>query len=116
MYRSIGITTGVKEIKPNLPLTYALYQNYPNPFNPSTTINYNLPETGHVTLKVYDILGRVVATLVNEEKNAGSYSVQFSAKGGSASGGNADKFAGGIYFYRMQVGNFVQTKKLILLK
>jgi|GEM_PF-2411169 photosystem II stability/assembly factor-like uncharacterized protein len=106
VYRSIGITTGVKEIKPNLPLTYALYQNYPNPFNPSTTINYNLPETGHVTLKVYDILGRVVATLVNEEKNAGTYSTVF----------YADKFASGIYFYRMQVGNFVQTKKLILLK
>jgi hypothetical protein len=87
---------------------YALSQNYPNPFNPSTLISYELPLTGLVTLKVYDLLGREVATLVNEEKPAGSYNAQFTM--------NNVQLSSGIYFYKLQAGEFVETKKMILLK
>jgi len=93
-----------------------LEQNYPNPFNPSTTISYSIKEKGLVTLRVFDILGNEVKTLVNEEKDAGNYTIIFSAKGGSASGGNAASFASGIYFYSLQSGEFLSTKKMILLK
>ncbi len=84
--------------------SYSLLQNYPNPFNPSTTINYQIPTTGIVSIKVYDVLGKEIATLVNEEKPAGSYEVNFSASGGSASGGNAANLSSGIYFYKIQAG------------
>jgi len=87
-------------------MRFKLLQNYPNPFNPSTVIGYQLPVTGFVSLKVYDVLGNEVATLVNEEKPAGSYEVDFSARGLSS----------GIYFYSLQAGSFIQTKKLILIK
>ena len=86
---------------------YSLNQNYPNPFNPSTTINYSIPKSSMVSIKVYDVIGREVATLVNEYKSAGNYSVQFNA---------SSKFPSGVYFFRMQAGSFVQTKKLILIK
>ncbi len=91
--------------------TYALAQNYPNPFNPSTMINYQLPIDGHVTLKVYDVLGREVKTLVDESKSAGSYEVKF----------EASSLASGIYFYRVSITgndgkNFVSTKKMLLMK
>jgi hypothetical protein len=79
-------------------------------------INYSVPKTSLVTIKVYDILGKEIATLVNEEKSAGNYSVQFSANGGYASGRNGGNLSSGIYFYRMQSGNYSQTKKLVLLK
>jgi hypothetical protein len=116
-YQENSIPTGVeKNLQNDLSKEYNLAQNYPNPFNPSTIITYSVPKTCLVTLKVYNILGKEVATLVNGQKTAGNYSVQFSAKGGSAPGGNAGNLASGIYFYRMQSGNFVQTKKLILLK
>ena len=85
---------------------YLLSNNYPNPFNPATTIRYELPERGFVTLKVFDVLGNEVATLVNQEKPAGSYQVEW----------NAFNLPSGIYFYRMRAGNFTDTKKLILLK
>ncbi|MHB8338621.1 MAG: T9SS type A sorting domain-containing protein [Ignavibacteriaceae bacterium] len=85
---------------------YTLEQNYSNPFNPVTTINYTVPEKGFVTIKVYDLLGKEVASLVNEEKNSGSYSAEF----------NGSKLSSGVYFYRMQAGSFVETKKLILMK
>jgi hypothetical protein len=71
---------------------------------------------GFVSIKVFDILGNEIATLVNEEKPAGSYEVEFSAKGGSASGGNAFNLPSGIYFYKLQAGQFLETKKMILLK
>jgi hypothetical protein len=90
-----------------VPTQFELDQNFPNPFNPSTNINYSVPKTSLVTIKVYDILGKEVAALVNEEKSAGNYSVQFSANSNMASG---------VYFYRMQAGSFTETKKLILLK
>ncbi len=86
--------------------SYTLAQNYPNPFNPMTTIQYSLANTGNVSLKVYDILGREVATLVNGRQAAGEYTVQF----------NAANLASGIYFYRLQAGDFVQTKKMMLVK
>ncbi|HSW56357.1 MAG TPA: YCF48-related protein [Ignavibacteriaceae bacterium] len=103
-----GGTTSVEDISNGeIPVNFTLYQNYPNPFNPSTTIQFSLPKSGDVTLKIYDILGREVATLLNETKNAGSYSVTFNASGLST----------GIYFYQLSVGNeFRQTKKLVLIK
>jgi Secretion system C-terminal sorting domain len=95
------------------PVAFNLYQNYPNPFNPSTTIKYTIPtvtlsgvEGSRVQLKVYDILGNEVATLVNEEKPAGSYEVDF----------DANRFSSGVYFYKLQSGSFVETKKMILLR
>jgi hypothetical protein len=99
------IKTAEKEI---LPTEFKLFQNYPNPFNPVTTIEYSIPNTSFVTIKVYNILGKEVATLVNEEKQAGNFSVQLAI-------GNK-QLASGVYFYRMQAGSFVNTKKLVLLK
>ena len=88
------------------PTVYELAQNFPNPFNPSTTIRYQLPNDGIVTLKIYDILGSEVATLVNEEKAAGRYEVNF----------NASSLASGVYIYKIQAGGFINSKKMILLK
>ncbi len=116
--------------KKQFPGTFSLDQNYPNPFNPSTKIRYTIPTSplnpspyqgeGQgvrlVTLKVYDVLGNEVATLINEYKLAGSYEIEFSAIGGSASGGNAYNLPSGIYFYRLQAGSVVQTRKMILIK
>ena len=99
------VVTGVDDIK-QAPLSYDLSQNYPNPFNPSTTIKYSVPRTAFVSLKVYDVLGREVAALVNEEKSAGNYEVKW----------NAENFASGIYLYKIQTGSFTQTKKMIYLK
>ena len=90
----------------NEPIDFYLSQNYPNPFNPSTKINYSVPEYGLVTIKVYDVLGYEVATLVNKEQVAGSYEVDF----------NAARLSSGIYFYKLQSGSFIETKKMILLK
>ena len=95
---------------------FKLYQNYPNPFNPSTKIKYQIPENSFVTLKLYDVLGNEIATLVSEEKPAGEYEVEFSAIGGSASVGNASLLPSGVYFYQLRSGNFVETKKMILMK
>ncbi len=88
------------------PETFALEQNYPNPFNPSTMITYGIQRTSNVTLKVYDMLGREVRTLVNEVKEPGRYQVQFDAKG----------LPSGVYFYRLAAGNQLETKKLVLTK
>lgn len=85
---------------------YKLYQNYPNPFNPSTIIKYTIPEAKFVTLKIYDILGKEISTLVNEEKSAGTYEVEFNAKGLSS----------GMYFYKLESAGFVEVKKMIVLK
>jgi len=85
---------------------FILEQNYPNPFNPTTTIAYEITQQGFVTLKVYDILGREVATLVNEEKPSGNYEVEFGGIG----------LPSGVYFYTLKVGDFIQTRKMILLK
>jgi photosystem II stability/assembly factor-like uncharacterized protein len=93
------------------PNEFLLSQNYPNPFNPATTITYQIPQREFVTLKVYDILGREVATLVNEEKPAGSYEVEFNSH--SVEGRN---LTSGIYFYQLNAGGYSETKKMILLK
>jgi len=95
---------------------YSLSDAYPNPFNPTTTIQFEIGESGFVSLKVFDISGSEVATLVNDIKPAGSYKVNFSAKSGSASGGNAYNLPSGTYFYTLTTDNFTQTKKMILLK
>jgi hypothetical protein len=112
--RHISELLGTPSQKPNpLPASFTLNQNYPNPFNPSTAIRYSLPQAAVVTLKVYDLLGREVATLVNENKAAGNYTVSF----------DAAKLSSGTYFYKLQARssgsqaeNFVQTKKMLLLK
>jgi hypothetical protein len=90
----------------SIPCRFTLEQNFPNPFNPSTTIRFALPKSGHVELKVYNTLGQVVATLVNEEKVAGTYAAEW----------NVGSVASGVYYYRLQAGEFTQTKKLILLR
>ncbi len=119
----VGATTGI-DVKP-IRNNFVLYQNYPNPFNPSTTIKYTIPTTlpkasrrdnppfakegnagGHVTLKVYDILGKEVATLINGEQQPGTYEVIFNASG----------LASGTYIYRLQVGNYIETKKMLYIK
>ena len=107
-----------------IPNTFSLEQNYPNPFNPSTKIKFTIPgvianevkQSQFVSLKVFDMLGNEVAKLVNEELSAGQYEIEFSAKGGSASGGNAYNLPSGVYFYKLQAGSFVDTKKMLLLK
>ncbi|MFO7525912.1 MAG: PQQ-dependent sugar dehydrogenase [Ignavibacteriaceae bacterium] len=88
------------------PLDYELLQNYPNPFNPSTTISWQSPVDSWQTLKIYDLLGREIATLVDEEKPAGTYEINFDASG----------LPSGIYFYKIQLGNFIETKKMILIR
>jgi hypothetical protein len=122
-YENIGIVS-VDEISSDTPTEYILSQNYPNPFNPITTINYQIPEVSFVTIKVYDVLGNEIATLVNEEKPAGSYEIEFSATGGSASGGDAYNLTSGIYFYQLHAGDpssssgqdYIETKKMVIIK
>ena len=98
--------TSVEPISSNIPNEYNLSQNYPNPFNPVTKINFDIPKNGFVSLKVYDIVGKEIKTLVSEVKNPGSYSVDF----------NGANFASGTYFYRLESNGFVSTKKMILVK
>ncbi|HEY9165992.1 MAG TPA: T9SS type A sorting domain-containing protein [Candidatus Kryptonia bacterium] len=100
------IPTAVKSAPGNVPKSYQLYPNYPNPFNPSTMISYDIPANNFVTLKIYDILGREVQTLVNQKQIAGKYGVRF----------DASRLASGIYFYRMVAGSYVSTRKMILIK
>jgi photosystem II stability/assembly factor-like uncharacterized protein len=103
----------------NKPVDYGLSQNYPNPFNPETVIEYQLPEAGRVSLKIYDLVGREVRTLINEEKPAGYHRVRWDGKDNAG-----QKLNSGVYFYRLQVGtlsngleqDFVQTRKVVLLK
>ena len=97
---------GIDELNSKYPGSLQLSQNFPNPFNPATTINYQLPQAGFVSLKVYDVLGREVAVLVTEEKPAGRYTVNF----------DAPDLASGIYLYQLKAGDFIQTKKMILLR
>jgi endo-1,4-beta-xylanase len=98
--------TGIKETASNIPSKYELDQNYPNPFNPSTNIRYSITKASKVTLKIYDILGREVQTLVNRVQAPGRYTITF----------NAQNLASGVYFYQINAGNFTATKKLMLLK
>jgi hypothetical protein len=98
--------TDVKDNDKIIPTRFALEQNYPNPFNPTTTITFSVGSYSHTSIRVYDLLGREVATLVNEQKQAGTYTQQW----------NAANISSGIYFYCLQAGTFTETKKLILLK
>jgi hypothetical protein len=99
-------TTQVEETSSETPITYSLGQNYPNPFNPDTKIRFAIAKKSFVSLKVYDLLGREIAVLVNSEYLSGNYEVPFVGA----------SLASGIYFYRIQAGLFTDTKKLILLK
>jgi hypothetical protein len=98
---------GVTDVEDNLqPIVYNLEQNYPNPFNPNTMIKYSIPEISKVVVKMYNLLGEEVATLVNEEKVAGYYQIEF----------NAANLPSGVYFYQLKAGDYVNTKKMVLLK
>ena len=100
------LLTGVSETQGSLPSGFALEQNYPNPFNPSTTIQYSLAVRSNVTLRVFDVLGQHVATLVNQVQEAGPASVRFDAAG----------LASGVYLYQLRAGNFTRTNKLLLMR
>jgi len=104
--RVINIITNTEQGNLILPDNYSLSQNYPNPFNPSTVIKYDIKNSGLVTLKVYNILGMEVASLVNELKQAGRYEAKF----------NGSNLGSGIYYYRLQAGEFNETKRMLLLK
>lgn len=104
--RLFQIPSDVSETKSKLPAQFSLSQNYPNPFNPVTIIKYAVPKTSFVNITVYDLLGREIVKLINEEKPPGNYDVKF----------DGSNLASGIYFYRLNAGDFTQTKKLILLK
>ncbi len=102
----LGLITSVTPVVSNVPDKYSLSQNYPNPFNPVTKINFTIPKSGLVTLKIYDVLGREVSTLVNEVKNAGTYKVDF----------NGSSLSSGMYFYKVSVNGFTDVKKMSLIK
>ncbi len=106
LYMINSIATGVEGESQVLPTEFMLMQNYPNPFNPATSISYALPKSEKVTLKVYDILGSEVATLVNEMQPAGNHVINFDAR----------RLSSGVYFYRIQAGNFTQVKKMVLIR
>jgi hypothetical protein len=97
---------GISPINTNVPNNYILEQNYPNPFNPSTKINFAIPKSGLVTIKIYDILGKEISTLINEYLSAGNYSVNFN-------GGNIPS---GVYFYRLEANRYITTKKMLMIK
>jgi hypothetical protein len=107
-YKNSGgvFVIGVEQISTEIPAAFELRQNYPNPFNPSSSIEYKIASASDVTLKVYDIAGRLVQTLVNEKQIAGTYKVDFKAA----------HLASGVYFYKLDAGSFTQTKKMILVK
>jgi hypothetical protein len=104
--RNIVIVTGLKDDKSQLPFEYALYQNYPNPFNPSTTVKYDLPKATFVTLAIFDVLGRHISTIVEEEKSAGTYQVSITVP----------NLPSGVYFYRIHTRDYAKTKKFVLLR
>lgn len=105
-YQFFNPAVGISNASPTVPITPALNQNYPNPFNPATSISYEIPTSGFVTLTVYDILGKQVARLVDGIQSAGSHTVRF----------DGSSLRSGVYFYRIQNGAFVDTKKFILIK
>jgi hypothetical protein len=106
-YATVGLVTSVEAVSEEpVPRTFRLDQNYPNPFNPVTTIRFAVPQRTHVSLKLYDVLGRRVLTLVDETLAPGEYKVQL----------EADALGSGVYFYRMRTGEFTKTRKLTVLK
>ena len=97
---------GIQPITNNIPDKFILHQNYPNPFNPTTNIKLDIPKSSYVKLNVYNILGKEIATLVNEKLGAGSYEVDWNGSG----------YPSGVYFYRLQAGEFVDMKKMLFIK
>jgi hypothetical protein len=106
-----GGVIGIQKINSEIPSDFSLSQNYPNPFNPSTNIKYQIAYKSYVILKVYDILGREIATLVNEEQKAGTYETQFSINQFSN-----NQIPSGVYFYKLFTDGFTETKKMLLIK
>jgi hypothetical protein len=106
-----AVVTGIHEESIKV-LSFKLEQNFPNPFNPSTTIKYSIPKQSYAILKVYDILGKEVTTLVNEEKPPGNYEVEFHIQQTT----NNKQLSSGVYFYRIQAGSFSQVRKMLLIK
>ncbi len=102
---NIGVVSA-GEPNNEIPSEYSIEQNYPNPFNPTTTIRYSIPENGFVILKIYNAIGKEMAVLVNETKEAGNYNLQF----------DASLLPSGVYFYQLKASSFVETKKMVLLK
>jgi hypothetical protein len=102
----VNIVLDVATELPGTPTSFELAQNYPNPFNPATAIRFSIPESGLVTLKVYNVMGEEVATLLNEYKTSGNYEFNF----------DASRLTSGVYFYSITTGNFISTKKMILMK
>jgi hypothetical protein len=102
----VSYVSGIEEIPGSLPTAYRLWQNYPNPFNPLTKIQFDIPKTSFVTLKVYNLLGQEVATLVNEVKKVGNYEYTF----------DCSSLSSGVYFYRLSAGDYTNTMKFVLLK
>jgi hypothetical protein len=107
-YKITNVSTDIEPIASTISDKYQLFQNYPNPFNPTTVIRYQISDFSHVILKVYDVLGRVVATLVDEYKEPGYYNVEFKL--------NSDGYTSGVYFYQLKSGSFIETRKMILIK
>lgn len=105
-FGNYAVATGLDDFPDGLPAEYALKVNYPNPFNPSTRIEYALPEVGHVRLDVFDMLGRLVTTLIDSVQLPGQYGVTF----------DAGRLPSGVYLYRMTAGSFVQTNRMLLMK
>jgi hypothetical protein len=97
---------GISQNGNEIPLQYSLGQNYPNPFNPVTKIDFAIPVSGNVSIKVFDMLGREAAAIVNKEMKAGTYTADFDASG----------LASGVYFYKLVSGNYIATKKMVLVK
>ena len=102
----IEISSVNVETVDKMPFQFSLKQNFPNPFNPNTKINYSIPYQSNVKIKIFDILGKEIETIVNEEKQSGTYELSW----------NAGNLPGGVYFYQLRAGSFTQTKKMILLK
>lgn len=99
-------TLGVKDMPEGVPVAYSLRQNYPNPFNPSTSISFGVPGRTHVFLRIYNLLGQLIATLVDDDRSPGVYSVTW----------DAGNMPSGMYFYRLEAGKFMETKKMVLVR
>ena len=113
LYTTNGGVTFIEE-ETTLPTQFSLEQNYPNPFNPETKIKYSVPQTSQVQIKVFDVLGNEIETLVNEEKPVGTYELTWNAANLPSRQGSA--LTSGVYFYQLKAGEYAQTKKMILIK
>jgi hypothetical protein len=106
LYGDTSMLLGINMISSEIPLTYSLYQNYPNPFNPVTNIKFDLPKSGYVEIKIFDIQGREIAQLVNQQMQPGVYSVNW----------DASNYPSGVYFYKIEAGDYKESKRMVLIK